>query len=328
MNISQLPYFIAIASTGSLSAAAKQINVSQPTLSKYLDQLEHEYRQVFFVRNKKKYLLTPAGQIYLRTAQQILELQQHTRKAIMMSSDDPELVLRLGVSPNKGIEAVSAVYAQLNKRFPKLHISFQEGFANDLVQLLRSKQIDAGISSFGAELPEDLQILTLRKAELVLALPAFYLPYDQKDCRLQDLPFAELEDFRESVFILPEASSSLHSAVQTLFRNNHFYPRVSSVHPNILIQEAMIRSGNSIGFLPSFNIRPGSGLAYMRLHNTAWMRLAYVSAKGHKLSEHERYLIYLLLGRDNYEGLEDHDQLRDIMAEFGLLSLISQGDQP
>lgn len=328
MNISQLPYFIAIASTGSLSAAAKRINISQPALSKYLDQLESEYRQDFFIRNKKKYILTPAGQIYLRTAQQILELQQHTRKAISMGNDAPELVLRLGVSPNKGIEAVSAVYAQLNNRYPRLHISFREGFANELVQLLRTGQIDAGISSFGTEFPKGLQILTLRKAELVLALPAFYLPYDQGDCRLQDLPFAELEEFRESVFILPEPSSSMYSAVHALFQNNHFHPRVSSVHPNILMQEAIIRSGSSIGLLPSYNIRPGSGLAYMRLHNTAWMRLAYITARGHELSEYERYLIYLLLEKDKYEGMEDNDQLRSIVGEFDLLSLISQEGQP
>lgn len=324
MNISQLPYFIAIASTGSLSAAAKRINVSQPALSKYVDQLEREYGLPFFIRNKRKYVLTPAGQIYLRTAQQILELRQHTRKSISISvgSDDSELTLRLGLSPNKGIEAVSAIYAQLNNRYPGMHMSLREGFANELVQLLHTGQIDAGISSFGAELPKGLQILTLRKAELVLALPAFYLPSGQEDCSLQALPFADLEEFRSSVFILPEPSSSMYSAIQTLFRNNHFFPSVSSVHPNMQMQEAMIRSGSSVGFLPSYNIRPNTGLVYMRLHNTAWMRLVYMTARGHELSELERYLIYLLLERDHFEGLEDHDQLRSIVAEFNPMSLI------
>lgn len=323
MNISQLPYFIAIASTGSLSAASKKTNVSQPALSKYLDQLESEYGLAFFTRNKKKYILTPAGQIYLRSAQQILELVQHTRKAVSADSDEPELSLRLGVSPNKGIEAVSAVYAQLNNRYTSLHMSFQEGFAYELVQLLRSGRIDAFITSFGTNYPEDLQILPLRKAELVLALPSFYLPYNQGDCRLQDLPFAELEEYRESVFILPEPASSMYSAVQALFQNNHFHPRVSTVHPNLLMQEAIIRSGSSIGLFPSFNIRPHAGLAYMRLHKTAWMHLVYATERGRELSEFERYLIYLLLEKENFDGMEDTDPLRGIIEEFSLLPLIS-----
>ena len=64
MNISQLPYIVAIASTGSLSAAARQLGISQPALSKFLKNTERDVGQELFFRNQNRYVPTPASQIY------------------------------------------------------------------------------------------------------------------------------------------------------------------------------------------------------------------------------------------------------------------------
>ena len=49
MNLDQLPYFVAIASYGSLSAASRQLGVSQPALSSYLAELEKNYGMPLFL---------------------------------------------------------------------------------------------------------------------------------------------------------------------------------------------------------------------------------------------------------------------------------------
>src|SRR5699024_11482973 len=66
LNLKQLPYFIAIAETGSLSAAARRTGVSQPTISDYLHELEHELGTPLFERRQRRMLPTEAGAAYLQ----------------------------------------------------------------------------------------------------------------------------------------------------------------------------------------------------------------------------------------------------------------------
>ena len=54
MNTRQLTYVLSIAETGNLSAAAKELGVSQPALSKYLAELEDELGTELFLRYKKQ----------------------------------------------------------------------------------------------------------------------------------------------------------------------------------------------------------------------------------------------------------------------------------
>ena len=83
MNLKQLPYFIAIAETGSLSAAARQAEVSQPAISGYLQDLERELGTPLFVRSHRRMVPTEAGTVYLDMARQVLDLQARTHTMIL-----------------------------------------------------------------------------------------------------------------------------------------------------------------------------------------------------------------------------------------------------
>ena len=65
MQIKNMSYIIALAEAGTLSAAGKQLGISQPTLSVFLSNLEQELGIDLFLRDKKKLIPTPAGRIYL-----------------------------------------------------------------------------------------------------------------------------------------------------------------------------------------------------------------------------------------------------------------------
>ena len=75
MQIKNMSYIIALAEAGTLSAAGKQLGISQPTLSVFLSNLEQELGIDLFLRDKKKLIPTPAGRIYLEAARRILATQ-------------------------------------------------------------------------------------------------------------------------------------------------------------------------------------------------------------------------------------------------------------
>ncbi len=74
MDIKQLEYFMAIAETGHITAAAKKLNISQPPLSLQLKNLENELGAELFRRNSRNMEITPAGLMLRDRAKQLFEL--------------------------------------------------------------------------------------------------------------------------------------------------------------------------------------------------------------------------------------------------------------
>ena len=320
MNIDQLPYIIAIAAAGNLSAAAQRVGVTQQALSKYLAELEAETGLELFFRNRRSYLPTPAGRLYIEAAQRILELRQHTVNALAGPDDQQAGTLRIGISPNRGIETVAQLYPVFERRYPRIQLAVTEGYANELRDHLAEGRIDAVITGHLGDVPPGCQIIAIHGEELVLAVPSYHPLVKHSTARLEELPYAELKDFRDALFIQPRPSSNMYGMVQSLFDAEHFHPQVTVSLPNIQLQLAMVRGGTHVALLPSYYVRPDPDIAFFRLHDSPRMTMVYMTRTGHKLSEAERYLVWLLIAtklRENDTGILWSGTLYDICGEFG-----------
>lgn len=326
MNLAQLPYLVAIASAGSLSAAAGQVGVSEPALSSYLKKLEKEAGLDLFFRSGRRYILTPAGRVYLQAAQRILELQRHYRRSIRALDLAAPETLRLGVSPNRGIEAVAAVFPDFDKRYPHVRLALQEGYTNPLRAALLRGELDIVLATQGRKEPEGVQLLPFQEEELVLAVPSFYPTVRHRAFSLEELPFADLRDYQEAAFVMPEPAAALYGLIQATFAAAGFQPRVTTASPNMLIQEAMIRSGRWVGLLASHYVRPNEEIAFFRLKNAARLTMAYMTRAGHTFSDAERFLLYLFIKRELGSGgsILWNDLLRRIFWEFDPIEAMAQ----
>lgn len=95
MDLTQLRYFQAISEAGSISAAARQLRVSQPTLSVTIQNLEDELRTTLFMRTSKGVSLTPSGQALSECVTEIFGLLSRTKELIagLETADVGEFVL-------------------------------------------------------------------------------------------------------------------------------------------------------------------------------------------------------------------------------------------
>lgn len=320
MNIDQLPYLRAIAAEGNPSAAARKLGVSQQAISKYLNELEREVGLELFFRSNRQYLPTPAGRLYLQTAQRVLDLKRHTFEALASLDRQAPAALRLGVSPNRGIETMAHIYPFFDRRYPYVHLDLSEGYANQLMELLQHGQLDAVMSTYTGTAPAGCQALPIHNEELVLAVPSFHPLVKHTAARLEELPYAELRDFEDTIFIQPRPSSNLHGLVQALFEREGFHPQIVSSLPNMQLQLAMIRGGTRVAILPSYYVRPDPEIAFFRLYNSPLLTMVYMTRSGHQYPESERYLVWLML-RMKYEeallGIQWSETLRAIDREFG-----------
>ena len=328
MNLTQLPYIIAIASTGSLSAAARQLGISQPALSKYLKNVERDVGQSLFIRNKNRHIPTPAGQIYLNTARQILNLYNNTFAAVAAMQSRQQSTIRLGISPNRGISMLAAVYPEFDQRFPNVQIQPREGIARQFPGMLLDGTLDLAFTTHSGPLPDGLRAIPKQREELVLAVPSFHPLVKHHTFLLEELPYADLKDFRNNVFVSPGPNSTMHRLILELFREEGITPEVGAAAQNLLIQEAMIRSGTKVGLLPAYYIKPNPDIAYFRLKNPPILTSCCLLREEKELSEAEEFLLYLSFrdGLSHPNSKQDwNEATQRLMRKFDPLEAMSFG---
>ncbi len=78
MELRELKYFLAVTREQSISKAAEALYITQPNLSRQMQNLEKEIGQQLFIRGTKKITLTEAGQLLRKRAEEIIELYNQT----------------------------------------------------------------------------------------------------------------------------------------------------------------------------------------------------------------------------------------------------------
>ena len=146
MELRTLRYFLAVAEQESFSAAANDILfVTQPTLSRQMQELEEELGVQLFVRSNKKTTLTEEGIRFRKRAQEIMELVSHTEKEFAETSKE-ELVgdVYIGGGETKAFSIIAAACKRLQKDHPRIRLHITSGNAPDVTE-----KLDSGILDFG-----------------------------------------------------------------------------------------------------------------------------------------------------------------------------------
>lgn len=78
MELRTLRYFLAVAQAKTISAAAEALHVTQPTLSRQMQELEEELGKTLFLRGKRSITLTEEGTFFRKRAQEVVSLLEKT----------------------------------------------------------------------------------------------------------------------------------------------------------------------------------------------------------------------------------------------------------
>lgn len=148
-TLRQLQYIVAVAETGRIGLAAAQLNVSQPSLSAQLSEVEADLGVILFQRGRAGARITPAGDEIVRRARLILRELQDLRAAAQ-GGGIFQGRLRLGVLPSIGPYLLPGVVKRLHHEHPSFRLVVREENTRDLDEGLRSGRLDMIIST-----PED-----------------------------------------------------------------------------------------------------------------------------------------------------------------------------
>lgn len=170
MEMRQIRYFVAVAEEGNFSAASRRLFVSQPPITRQIQQLEAELGVDLFLRHRKGVTLTAAGEAFLEEARQILIRSRLAKERSQAAAQGEIGSLEVAYFGS----AIYAVVPQLVRRFraqnPGVSVSLQPLAKNALVEAVRNGRIHVG---FGRYFPtvDDIAQRVVAEERLILAIP-------------------------------------------------------------------------------------------------------------------------------------------------------------
>lgn len=184
MTIRHLTVFAAVAEQGSMSAAAKHLYLSQPTVSQAIRELEAHYNGLLFERLGKKLYLTERGKLLLPHAREMIRQFQQLEE--LMQNQGQSSTLKLGSTLTVGTCLTPSIILDLQKKIPDLDVySFVTNTQNIEQKLLRS-ELDAAVVEGEIHSP-DLVVLPIIDDCLVLAAGKKHPFYRRGRIHVQEL---------------------------------------------------------------------------------------------------------------------------------------------
>ena len=120
-----LGFFSAIASAGSLSAAARELGVTTPAVSKHLAQMESRLGVALVNRTTRRMSLTPEGELYLQNARRILAEIDGMEQMLGVGKATPRGLLRVNATLGFGRSHVAPLISKFVRRHPQVEVQLQ-----------------------------------------------------------------------------------------------------------------------------------------------------------------------------------------------------------
>jgi DNA-binding transcriptional LysR family regulator len=134
--------FVVLAETGNMTTAAERLNITQPTLTKRLQQLELHYHCKLFERLPRGVKLTPLGEALLPFARSIKETYLQADEAVDAVKSDHLEEIRVGAGPLFHLRYLGKAFETLREEFPNTRIRLTADLNSRNLPSLRSGSLD------------------------------------------------------------------------------------------------------------------------------------------------------------------------------------------
>lgn len=195
IDITKLQVFIYAAETLSFSEAAKQINLTQPTVSHHIKTLENEVGNKLFDRDGNNLNLTETGRFLLPWARQLI--RQVTTFQEMVESVDEHIVghLRIACSTTAGKYLLPQLAARFRYRHPGVKVSILRCTSKNIIPHLLEGEANLGVVSYET-ISSGLEIQEFFQDSIVLIVPSNH-PWSTRESINPDQLMNEPLIFRE-----------------------------------------------------------------------------------------------------------------------------------
>ena len=242
MDIRQLKAFVAIAESGTFTAGAVRVHVTQAAISMQIRQLENETGAQLFVRAPRKVILTEAGERLLERAYVILREHDAALEEMAALTGAHRGRLRIGTA-SAGVSGhpLPQILRELKKRHPAVEGSVASGTSEQLVQLVLAGELDVAFVSLPVE-ARGVQTELLSEDSLVAVASPRHKLAKQKVVSAYALAGEKL--------ILGERGGNTRRLIDGFFAQAGVTPRVVMELSRLAAIKRMVEEDMGVGIVP------------------------------------------------------------------------------
>ncbi|WP_295392889.1 LysR family transcriptional regulator [uncultured Thiodictyon sp.] len=218
-RLKQLRAFCHAARTGSVSAAADKIFLSQPTVSLQIQALEREFDTVLFERRGPKIRLTPEGQLLFEMAAPLVEGMDRLHDAFAVQCGRVDQgALNIAAGESTILYILPEPVRSFVQQYPGIELKLHNVTGRDGLAMLRSDEVDMAVGSM-LEVPDDINY-----RPFVTYSPTLITPLDHPLAGRESVTLADIAPFE---MILPPRHLSTWRMVDMVFKQHNLAYRVT-----------------------------------------------------------------------------------------------------
>ena len=236
MNLKQLEAFVEVSESGSFSKAAKELFLTQPTISAHISSLEKELNVRLFIRNTKEVSLSDDGKDLYRYAKQITDLEKAIEERFYMDSDDGKHVITIAASTIPAQYLLPKVLMCYRERHPKEQIKIMETDSSEVVTQVVDHMVDVGFTGTVLE-KKHCKYIPFYKDELAVITP------DTPEYRiLKEQNRDDIDWIKRKPLILREEGSGTRKEAEKQLKNAGISMEALDIVASIANQETIKKS--------------------------------------------------------------------------------------
>jgi DNA-binding transcriptional LysR family regulator len=243
MDTQHLKAFLTVAKLNSFTAAADQLHLTQPAISKRIAALETQLSCRLFDRIGRGIALTEAGFALLPRAEQILLSVKDTERAISNLSGQISGRLRLATSHHIGLHHLPQILKRFTQQYPSVHLELDFMDSEKAYSAVTRGDAELAIITLSSATPDHIHTTALWQDPL-----SFVVAQDHQLGKESSISLEQLSHFPA---ILPDTSTHTTRLVRELFEDKNLQLSISMATNNLETIKMMVSIGLGWSTLPN-----------------------------------------------------------------------------
>jgi DNA-binding transcriptional LysR family regulator len=241
MDLRQLEIVKTVADTGSFTAAARQLHVSQSAISRQILLLEEELKEPLFLRLGRKVRLTMAGEALLNLSRRVLADVRDTTAGIVENHKKLTGTIHLAGGMTVCLHVFPSLLKEYRRRHPNVDIKLTTGGTPQLLERLRAGVVDVALLTLPVEGADLVQKAVMREELLLVTHPAHPVARQRR---------IKPGDLENQPLVLFEHGSSTRRVIDDMLLREQVRPRIVMETENVEILKALVAIGMGMTVIP------------------------------------------------------------------------------
>lgn len=245
-----MQYIVALDTHKTISAAAKSLYISQPALSRFLQNLEKDLGFQLFIRANKKLIPTYEGERYLFHAKRILQMESQMEEELQSMLSDSIGRLRIALPSLRSAMILPSILPAFYKCYPNVEIILQEVSSRMIEKLLIDGEVDYAFLNQKSTCPDMVSHVISNDRILLAVSPSHYM-YEKgkKDFFIGKYPEIDIKLLKDDLFILQPDDQRTRKAAEEIFEAANISPQILLVTKSIEASLMLVSSGLGVCFV-------------------------------------------------------------------------------